>query len=71
MGLFIHLFVNFYQIEEQEWAAWEQIDAEQDLAILKSLALLSLVNEQSQSFWRWRIYMLEHKDLWPYLAAKE
>jgi hypothetical protein len=45
---------------------WESIDREEDIKLVKALALLILLNERNFYFSRWRIYLLEQKNLWPY-----
>ena len=50
--------------------AWEAIEQIEDLAQLKSLFALSLVESRSGEFTRFRIYLLEHQELWPYLAGQ-
>ena len=51
-------------------AAWDAIEQIEDVAHLKSLLALSLISSPSDQFTRFRIYLLEHKELWPYLAAQ-
>lgn len=48
-------------------SAWTDIDEEQNLDVLKNILILSLINNREINFWRWRIYLLEHKNLWHYL----
>ncbi len=50
-------------------SAWQRIDQEQDVTILRSLLALALIARQEATFWRLRIYVLEHSELWPYLIA--
>jgi len=50
--------------------AWEAIEQIEDVAHLKGLFALSLVSSPSDQFTRFRIYLLEHQELWPYLAAQ-
>jgi hypothetical protein len=45
--------------------AWESIDCEEDIRFVKALAILILLNERGFNFSRWRIYLLEQKNLWP------
>lgn len=48
-------------------SAWAELDKEENLEILKSLLILSFIKNNEKSFWHWRIYILEHKELWKYL----
>lgn len=48
-------------------SAWAEIDKEENLEILESLLILSFIKNKEISFWHWRIYILEHKELWKYL----
>jgi hypothetical protein len=50
-------------------SAWQRIDQERDLTILRRLLALTLISRQEATFWRLRIYVLEHSKLWPYLIA--
>ncbi|MGP9765850.1 hypothetical protein ACT3UM_08980 [Halomonas sp. AOP13-D3-9] len=47
--------------------AWEEIDRESNIQILKVLAVLMLITERENSFCQCRTHILEHKSLWPYL----
>ena len=49
--------------------AWQAIDREMDIVVLKHLAAFILVREREIAFWRWRIYILEHPQLWPHLVT--
>lgn len=67
---------GIYQASSQQGfglreSAWQVIDQEDNLDILRSLLALTSVNEQAQDFWQWRIYVLEHPALWPYLIGVE
>ncbi len=46
-------------------AAWAEIDKEENIEILKMLMILSLIKVRDENFWKWRIYLMERKDLWP------
>ena len=46
------------------------IDQEENVDILKSILALSHISNQEISFWRWRIYILEHQSLWHYLTPE-
>ncbi|MCP4138545.1 MAG: hypothetical protein GY754_46735 [bacterium] len=48
-------------------SAWAEIDKEENIEILQALLLLALVDSREMNFWHWRIYVLEHKELWPLL----
>ncbi|NOQ35114.1 MAG: hypothetical protein GQ569_04380 [Methylococcaceae bacterium] len=48
-------------------SAWKEIDAENDLGILKGVLALSLINNNEMSFWRFRIHILEEKSLREFL----
>lgn len=50
-------------------SAWQQIDQEQDVAILRTLLALALISRQEATFWRLRIYIFEHSELWTCLVA--
>ncbi|OHD10982.1 MAG: hypothetical protein A2Z98_16565 [Spirochaetes bacterium GWB1_27_13] len=47
--------------------AWEEIDKEQDIAILQRLAILASLQNSELTFWNWRMYIMENKELWKYL----
>lgn len=49
-------------------SAWAEIDAEQNLGILNALLLLTMVQDFSPDFCSVRVYLLEHKHLWPHLV---
>jgi hypothetical protein len=49
--------------------AWDAIDREADLEVLKALAALVLIPEREAQFWKARIHILEHKGLWSHLLA--
>lgn len=51
-------------------AAWENIDNERDLKILKALFILVSFKKNEINFLKWRIHALETKELWPLLASK-
>lgn len=48
--------------------AWKDIDKEKRIPVLKSLLFLVLIKNDEYNFWHWRIYLLEHKSLWKYIA---
>ena len=50
--------------------AWQMIDQEENVDILKAILALSHISNQEISFWRWRIYILEHQSLWHYLTPE-
>lgn len=63
-GIYKATYQNGLALRESTWL---QIDQEQNIQILKSLLAFSFISERESSFWDWRIYILEHSELWHYL----
>jgi len=57
-------FENGFVLRE---SAWQRIDQEQDVNVLKSLFAFSMISERETNFWNWRCYIMEHSHLWQYL----
>jgi len=51
--------------------AWKVIDEEQNLSLLRGILFLLAIKNNEMRFWEWRIYILEHKELWQYIACNE
>ena len=51
--------------------AWSDIDREENLSILKGILCLTLIHNNEMNFWRLRIYILQNKPLWKYIALDE
>jgi hypothetical protein len=63
-----------YQASSEQYialcdSAWQAIDNESNVELLRFLAALMLVSENAQLFWQWRVYILEHPQLWQYLMT--
>ena len=63
-GIYAATIKNGFALRE---AAWRVIDGEGNVAILKCLFMLSLIEKRELNFWRWRIHVLESPLLWRYL----
>ncbi|HLP60043.1 MAG TPA: hypothetical protein VK186_14475 [Candidatus Deferrimicrobium sp.] len=55
---------GFALVEE----AWKNIDSEENLSILKGILCLTLIHNSEMNFWRLRIYILQDKQLWKFIA---
>lgn len=51
--------------------AWKDIDREENLSILKGILCLTLIHNNEMNFWRLRIYILQNKQLWKFIALDE
>lgn len=51
--------------------AWKVIDEEQNLSFLRGILFLLAIKNNEMRFWEWRIYILEHRELWQNIACNE
>lgn len=64
-GIYDATFHHRFALRE---AAWNAIDREENVEILKCLLALAIIKKNELNFWRWRIHILESPSTWRYLA---
>jgi hypothetical protein len=67
-GIYEYSFETGFGVSEKGWKA---IDKLTDLEVLKYLFVLSTVDNNEMTFWRWRKHIFETPETWQYLKSKE
>nr|VFJ59055.1 MAG: hypothetical protein BECKDK2373B_GA0170837_10802 [Candidatus Kentron sp. DK] len=66
-GIYDATFHHRFALRE---AAWNAIDREENVEILKCLLALAIIKKNELNFWRWRIHVLESPSIWRYLIEE-